>query len=57
MDLNTLKEYIKTHKISLEQDLDECMGDWAIIDDLTPRIETLQYVLELIDDRKHIEGE
>jgi hypothetical protein len=50
MDLNTLKEYIKIHKISLEQDLDECMGDWAIIDDLTPRIETLEYVLELIDE-------
>jgi hypothetical protein len=50
MDLNTLKEYIKIHKISLEQDLDECMVDWAIIDDLAPRIETLQYVLELIDE-------
>jgi hypothetical protein len=33
MDLNTLKEYINIHKISLEQDVEDANNDMPIAED------------------------
>jgi hypothetical protein len=59
MDLNTLREYIKIHKISLEQDIEDANNDIPISDDeyyesdlyYEGAIATCQHLLEYIDER------
>lgn len=59
MDLNTLREYIKIHKISLEQDVEDANNDIPISDDeyyesdlyYEGAIATCQHLLEYIDER------
>ena len=59
MDLNTLREYILIHKISLEQDVEDANNDIPINDDeyyesdlyYEGAIATCQHLLEYIDER------
>jgi hypothetical protein len=59
MDLNTLREYINIHKISLEQDVEDANNDIPISDDeyyesdlyYEGAIATCQHLLEYIDER------
>ena len=59
MDLNTLREYINIHKISLEQDVVDANNDIPISDDeyyesdlyYEGAIATCQHLLEYIDER------
>ena len=58
MDLNTLREYIKLHKLSLEQDVEDANSDIPIRDDeyyesdayYEGAIATCQHLLEYIDE-------
>ena len=58
MDLNTLREYINIHKISLEQDVEDANNDIPISDDeyyesdlyYEGAIATCQHLLEYIDE-------
>ena len=58
MDLNTLREYINIHKISLEQDVEDANNDIPINDDeyyesdayYEGAIATCQHLLEYIDE-------
>jgi hypothetical protein len=59
MDINTLREYIKLHKLSLEQDIEDANNDIPISDDeyyesdlyYEGAIATCQHLLEYIDER------
>ena len=59
MDLNTLREYINIHKISLEQDVEDANNDISINDDeyyesdlyYEGAIATCNHLLEYIDER------
>lgn len=59
MDLNTLREYIKLHKLSLEQDVEDANNDIPISEDeyyesdlyYEGAIATCQHLLEYIDER------
>ena len=59
MDLNTLREYINIHKISLEQDIEDANNDIPIAEDeyyesdlyYEGAIATCQHLLEYIDER------
>jgi hypothetical protein len=59
MDLNTLREYINIHKISLEQDVQDANNDIPISDDeyyesdlyYEGAIATCNHLLEYIDER------
>ena len=59
MDLNTLREYINIHKISLEQDVEDANNDIPIAEDeyyesdlyYEGAIATCQHLLEYIDER------
>lgn len=59
MDLNTLREYINIHKISLEQDVEDANNDIPISDDeyyesdlyYEGAIATCQHLLDYIDER------
>ena len=58
MDLNTLREYIKLHKLSLEQDVEDANNDIPISEDeyyesdlyYEGAIATCQHLLEYIDE-------
>ena len=58
MDLNTLREYINIHKISLEQDIEDANNDIPIAEDeyyesdlyYEGAIATCQHLLEYIDE-------
>ena len=58
MDLNTLREYINIHKISLEQDVEDANNDIPIAEDeyyesdlyYEGAIATCQHLLEYIDE-------
>jgi hypothetical protein len=58
MDLNTLREYINIHKISLEQDLEDAKENVTLPDDeyfesdayYAGAIDTCQHLLEYIDE-------
>ena len=58
MDLNTLREYILIHKISLEQDVEDANNDIPIAEDeyyesdlyYEGAIATCQHLLEYIDE-------
>ncbi len=58
MDLNTLREYIKIHKLSLEQDVEDANNDIPISDDeyyesdeyYEGAIATCQHLLEYINE-------
>lgn len=59
MDINTLREYINIHKISLKQDWDDAQNDVPIKDNehyeadeyYIGAIETCIHLLEYIDER------
>jgi hypothetical protein len=59
MDLNTFKEYIRLHKLSLEQDVEDANNDIPISDDehyeadlyYEGAIATCEHLLEYIDER------
>ena len=59
MDINTLREYINIHKISLEQDVEDANNDIPISDDeyyesdlyYEGAIATCNHLLEYIDER------
>ena len=59
MDINTLREYIRIHKISLEQDVEDANNDIPISDDeyyesdlyYEGAIATCEHLLEYIDER------
>jgi hypothetical protein len=59
MDLNTLREYIKIHLISLEQDVEDANNDIPISEDeyyesdsyYMGAIDTCNHLLEYIDER------
>ena len=59
MDLNTLREYINIHKISLEQDVEDANNDIPISEDeyyesdlyYEGAIATCNHLLEYIDER------
>ena len=51
MDLETLREYIRLHIISLEQDLDMEDGADSIVPYLEGAIEVSRHYLKVIDDR------
>jgi hypothetical protein len=50
MDINTLREYIKIHRISLEQDL-ESNPDSDNVIDIAGQIEGCKHILGVIDER------
>lgn len=50
MDLNTLKEYIKVHTISLEQDLLNEDGADSIVPYLEGAIHVSKHYLEVLDE-------
>jgi hypothetical protein len=50
MDLNTLREYIKIHTISLEQDLENEDGADSIVPYLEGAIHVSKHYLEMIDE-------
>ena len=56
MDLNTLKEYINIHLISIRQDFDKCQHDYIYQENdevfdkmvrLSGQIEALEHILEV----------
>jgi hypothetical protein len=50
MDLNTLREYIKIHLISLQQDLDKHRPeDTLLVEYLEGAIDTCEHLLEYIN--------
>jgi hypothetical protein len=49
MDLNTLKEYIKIHIISLEQDLDNEDGADSIVPYLEGAIDVSRHYLSVVE--------
>jgi hypothetical protein len=59
MDLNTLREYINIHRISLEQDVEDANNDIPISDDeyyesdayYEGAIATCNHLLEYIDEQ------
>jgi len=59
MDLNTLREYINIHRISLEQDVEDANNDIPISEDeyyesdlyYEGAIATCNHLLEYIDER------
>jgi hypothetical protein len=59
MDINTLREYIKIHRISLEQDIEDANNDIPIAEDeyyesdlyYEGAIATCDHLLEYIDER------
>lgn len=59
MDINTLREYIRIHKISLEQDVEDANNDIPISDDeyyesdlyYEGAIATCEHLLDYIDER------
>ena len=59
MDLNTLREYILIHKISLEQDIEDANNDIPIAEDeyyesdlyYEGAIATCEHLLELINEQ------
>jgi len=59
MDLNTLREYINIHRISLEQDIEDANNDIPIAEDeyyesdlyYEGAIATCNHLLEYIDER------
>ena len=59
MDLNTLREYINIHRISLEQDMEDANNDIPISEDeyyesdlyYEGAIATCNHLLEYIDER------
>jgi hypothetical protein len=59
MDINTLREYINIHRISLEQDVEDANNDIPIAEDeyyesdlyYEGAIATCQHLLEYIDER------
>jgi hypothetical protein len=59
MDINTLKEYIKIHKLSLEQDIEDANNDIPIAEDeyyesdlyYEGAIATCDHLLEYINER------
>ena len=59
MDINTLREYIKIHRLSLEQDIESANNDIPISDDeyyesdlyYEGAIATCEHLLEYIDER------
>jgi hypothetical protein len=50
MDLNTLREYIKIHILSLEQDLQNEDGADSIVPYLEGAIHVSKHYLEMIDE-------
>jgi hypothetical protein len=58
MDINTLSEYLKIHKISIEQDMEQALqGDepgegfhWESDDYYLGALDAYDYVLELISE-------
>jgi hypothetical protein len=50
MDLNTLREYIKIHILSLEQDLENEDGADSIVPYLEGAIHVSKHYLEMIDE-------
>jgi len=50
MDLNTLKEYINIHHISLKQDLDNQDGPDYMVPYLEGAIDTCTHILEYINE-------
>jgi hypothetical protein len=50
MDLNTLREYIKIHTLSLEQDLENEDGADSIVPYLEGAIHVSKHYLELINE-------
>jgi hypothetical protein len=50
MDLNTLREYIRIHTISLEQDLQNEDGADSIVPYLEGAIHVSKHYLEMIDE-------
>jgi hypothetical protein len=51
MDLNTLREYIKIHRISMEQDLDNIDGADYMLPYLEGAIAVSNHYLEVSDER------
>ena len=51
MDLNTLKEYLKIHLISLTQDLDELHSKDEDYPYVEGQINLTKHILELINER------
>jgi len=59
MDINTLREYIKIHKLSLEQDIEDANNDIPIAEDeyyesdtfYEGAIATCDHLLEYINER------
>jgi hypothetical protein len=59
MDINTLREYINIHRISLEQDIEDANNDIPIAEDeyyesdlyYEGAIATCDHLLEYIDER------
>jgi hypothetical protein len=51
MDLNTFKEYIRLHAISLEQDLENEDGADSIVPYLEGAIHVSRYYLDILDER------
>jgi hypothetical protein len=59
MDINTLREYINIHRISLEQDIEDANNDIPIAEDeyyesdlyYEGAIATCNHLLEYIDER------
>jgi hypothetical protein len=51
MDLTTLREYIKIHKISMEQDLDNIDGADYMLPYLEGAIAVSNHYLEYIDEQ------
>ena len=50
MDLNTFKEYINIHKISMEQDLDNIDGADYMLPYIEGAIAVSNHYLEMIDE-------
>jgi hypothetical protein len=51
MDIKALREYVRLHIISLEQDLDNEDGADSIVPYLEGAIEVSRHYLKVIDDR------
>jgi hypothetical protein len=50
MDINTLREYLKIHLISLEQDLEAIEWDKSTLY-ITGKIDTVLHILGVMDER------
>jgi hypothetical protein len=51
MDINTLREYLKIHLISLQQDLDNQDGPDYMVAYLEGAIDTVLHILGVMDER------